>query len=149
MRRQIVPEGFRTWWSTERQLRWRDIDTLGHLTAASYADLCQEACGDFAVEAWADADASYVVARLDISYLREIRREESPVRLHARLSRIGRSGFGVTMVVCSAAGKVCSIAEGSYVAWDAVCRRSRAMTDAERTGLMALGGQHLPGTTGT
>lgn len=139
----MTPADFDTWWSTERQLWWRDFDALGHLTAAVYADLYQEACGDFVVEAWADADASYVVARLDISYLRELTRPASPVRLHVRLSRLGRSGFGLTMVMCSAAGDVCSVAEGAYVAWDGDVRGARPMTDAERAGLAALGGRQL------
>jgi acyl-CoA thioesterase FadM len=98
-------------------------------------------------EAWPDADASYV-ARLDISFLREIRRDGSPVRVHARLSRIGRSGCGVTMAVCSAA-ELCSVADGSSVARDGERRGSRAMTEAERAGLVALGGQHLRGASGT
>jgi acyl-CoA thioester hydrolase len=145
MHRVTVPEGFEASWSTERQLWWRDIDALGHLNAVSYAYLYQEACGDFIVEAWADPDASYVVARMDIRYLREIRLHESPVRVYVRVDRVGRSGFDAAMVICSASGNVCSTVAASLAAWNRERHRSREMTLAERDGLVALGGQHLVG----
>jgi acyl-CoA thioesterase FadM len=128
----------RSWWSTERRLWWRDFDELGHLSAARYADLYQEAVGDFVVSAWEDADASYVVARLDITYLHEIRREGSPVVLQVSPRRIGRSSFVLSMAVSTADGLMCSRADGTYVAWDPKGRCSRAMTEAERSGLSSM-----------
>ena len=144
-----VPDDFRSWWWTERQLWWRDIDELGHLTAARYADLYQEACGDFVEEAWGPDDAAYVVARIDTVYLSEIRLSESPVRVYARATKVGRSSFTLSMVVCSATGRLSSSAEGTYVAWDRARRGGRAMTEVERASLAALGARHVPGETGT
>ena len=125
-------------WSTQRQLWWRDFDELGHLSAARYADLYQEAAGDFVVEAWQDAEADYVVARLDITYLHEIRRQGSPVVLLVSAGRVGRSSFELSMAVTSADGVLCSRAAGTYVAWDREERRSRTMTEAERSGLDSM-----------
>ena len=125
-------------WSTQRQLWWRDFDELGHLSAARYADLYQEAAGDFVVEAWEDSEADYVVARLDITYLHEIRRQGSPVVLLVSAGRVGRSSFELSMAVTSADGVLCSRADGTYVAWDREGRRSRAMTEAERSGLASM-----------
>jgi acyl-CoA thioesterase FadM len=133
----IDTDQFASWWSVDRQLWWRDFDYLGHFTAASYAVLYEEACGALLTEAWNVPEPSYVVARLDISYLREVRRDDSPVRVYVRPNRVGRSGFSVEMVVCSASGVVCSTAVASYVAWDRAGRTSRPMTEAERAGLTA------------
>lgn len=135
------------WWATNRQLWWRDFDELGHLTAARYADLYQEAAGDFVVEAWRDPGASYVVARLDIAFLREIRREGSPVLLGVKPTRVGRAGFELAMTVSDGTGGVCSRATGVYVAWDGESRGARPMTEAERAGLSALGGPPGSGLT--
>lgn len=133
-----------SWWSTRRQLRTRDFDAFGHVTAARYAELYQEAAADFVVEAWEDQDASYVVARLEITYLREITRDGSPVRLFVRPSRIGRSGFGLSMVLATVDGVVRSRAEVAFAAWDRGGRCARPMSAAERSRLAELGGVPHP-----
>lgn len=133
-----------SWWSTRRQLWWRDFDDLGHVSAARYADLYQEACGDFVVEAWGDPAASYVVARLDITFLHEIMREDSPVQLYVNPSRVGRSSFDLSMALGTAAGQLCSRAEGTYVAWDRHGRCTRPLAGAERSGLESLGNRDHP-----
>ena len=133
-------------WSTQRELWWRDFDELGHLSAARYADLYQEAAGDFVVEAWEDTEADYVVARLDITYLHEIRRQSKPVVLLVSAARVGRSSFELSMSVIAGDGVLCSRAEGTYVAWDREGRRSRAMTEAERSGLASMSAE-VPSTT--
>lgn len=142
-RRPQAPAGYDSWWSTERQLWWRDIDLFGHLTAGSYSAIYHDVFGDFATEVWQDPEASYVAARLAISYLHEIRLPESPVRVHVRVDRVGRSGFDATLVLCSSSGRVCSIAEASYAAWDPERRGARPMTSEERAALLA----HAPALT--
>jgi acyl-CoA thioesterase FadM len=136
----------RSSWSTQRELWWRDFDELGHLSAARYADLYQEAAGDFVVEAWEDTEADYVVARLDITYLHEIRRQSRPVVLPVSAARVGRSSFELRMAVTTGDGVLCSRAVGTYVAWDREGRRSRAMTEAERSGLASMSSKVPPRT---
>lgn len=130
---------FFTWWATDRQLWWRDIDELGHLTAARYADLYQEACGDFVVEAWQAADSDYVVARTEIVYLREVRLVDSPVKVFVRASMVGRASFALSMVLTTANGRPCSTSRGVYVAWDRATRGARTLTPIERARLNELG----------
>lgn len=126
------------WWSVTRQLWWRDLDELGHLTAARYADLYQEACGDFVVEAWGDDTASYVVSRMTIDYLHEVTRADSPVRLLVRVARVGRSGFDLALGIETATGRLCSTARGAYAAWDRDLRCARTMTESEGAGLLRM-----------
>ncbi len=130
---------FDGWWRTERQLWWRDFDSLGHLTAGAYPLVYHDAFADFMTQAWQTDDASYVAARLDVVYLREIRPHESPVQVYVELRRLGRAGFDAALAIVSASGIVCSTADASFAAWDRTGRGSRAMTDVEQAALRALG----------
>gem|GEM_PF-2945758 len=131
--------GYLGWWSTELRPWWRDFDSLEHLTASSYGVAFQEAFASFVERAWDDPDPSYVVARMSIDYRHEVRRRDCPIRIHVAVRRVGRASFDATMVLRSATGRVCSIAEVRYAAWDRERRCSRPLTDAERGGLVEQG----------
>ena len=130
-----APPGYEPWWSVDLRLWWRDFDGYGHLTATGYPVVYAEAFADFVAEAWGEAEPDFVVADLSVAYLREVRRCDSPVRVHVAIDRVGRATFGATMVLCSASGDVCSTARARYAAWDPGERRSRPLTAAERRGL--------------
>lgn len=136
--------GYRDWWSTDLRLWWRDFDSLGHLTASAYGVVYQEAFAGFVEQAWADPDPSFVVARMSIDYRREVRRDDSQVRVHVAVRRTGRASFETTMVLCSDGGRVFSTAETRNAAWDLERRCSRSLTEAEREGLL----RHSVGTGG-
>lgn len=55
---RTVPPDFESWWSRSISPWWRDIDYLGHVTAASYASIYEQVFGDFMVDAWQDAEPS-------------------------------------------------------------------------------------------
>ncbi|GAB3857724.1 thioesterase family protein [Nocardioides maradonensis] len=135
--RRQVPAGYGSWWSTELRLWWRDFDAYGHLTATGYPVVYAEAFADYVSEAWNTAEPHFVVADLSVAYLREVRRRDSPVRVHVAIGRVGRASFEATMVLCSADGEVCSTARTRYAAWDPEERRSRPLTAEERRGLEA------------
>lgn len=128
--------GYHAWWSTDLRLWWRDFDSLGHLTASAYGVVYQEAFAGFMEQAWDDPDPSFVVARMNIEYRREIRRDDSEVRVHVAVRRTGRVSFETTLVLCSADGRVFSTAETRNAAWDREGRCSRPLTEAERRGLL-------------
>lgn len=128
--------GYRDWWSIELRLWWRDFDALGHLTASAYSVIYQEAFAGLVEQAWEDSDPSYVVTRMSIDWHREVRRDNSPIRVFAAARSVGRSSFEASLVLCSADGQVCSTAETHNAAWDREHRRSRPLTDAERNGLL-------------
>lgn len=137
----VLPDGHARWWRTDRQLWWRDFDALGHLTAGSYGVLYQDAFADFALEAWGSLDVWYVVTRMDIHYLSEIRPQDSPVRAHVRVDDVGRSSFNVTIVLRTAAGRAASVAKCFFAAWDGESRKSRPLTTSEIDGLTVLSGR--------
>ena len=130
-----VPEGHASWWSMELRPWFRDTDYLGHVTASSYAVFFEEATGAFVQQMWG-TDAAYVVAHLAITYGREVRMGESPVRVHVRCDRAEGSRFACTMVLVGPDGTPRSTARGYYSAWDMEARRSRQLLEEEREGLL-------------
>lgn len=134
---RIVPPDFTSWWSRDIQPWWRDIDPLGHVTAASYASIYEEVFGWFMVEAWQEPEPSYVVADLSIAYLREIRMTDTPLTVHARIHEYGVSTISATMVIVGDDAVPRSIAQARYVSWDREGRRRRPMTPGQLEGLAA------------
>jgi acyl-CoA thioesterase FadM len=130
-----VPDGHSTWWSIELRPWFRDIDYLGHVTASSYGVIYEEATGAFVEEMWG-TDAAYVVAHVAITYGREVRMGESPVRVHVRCDAAEGSRFTCSMVLVGPDGTPRSTARGFYSAWDMQARRSRQLLAGERAGLL-------------
>ena len=134
--RFAIPDNFGSWWSVELQPWWRDIDYLGHVTAAAYGTIYEEAMARFVNERWRTQDAEYVVAHLSMSYLREIRMGETPIRVHVRCTTAHRSRFTCSMVITGPDGEARNVARAQYAAWDSAARRSRRLSDPERVGLL-------------
>jgi acyl-CoA thioesterase FadM len=135
-RRRRIPCGYADWWSMDLRLWWRDFDGYEHLTATAYPVIYAEAIGQFIADVWGVPDPHFVVADLGVSYLREVRRADGPVRVHVGIARVGRSSFEAEIVLCTARGEVASVAETRYFAWDPDGRRSRPLTSAERSALL-------------
>lgn len=115
----------------------RDVDYLGHMTAASYPAVYEEAMFRFVRERWPGPDPCYVDASMCVRYLHEVRMASSPMTVALCVVEVGRSSFRVQSTMSDAAGRLCSTAEARYVAWDINARKSRPLTDAERAGLEA------------
>jgi acyl-CoA thioesterase FadM len=124
-----------TWWHTVIEPWWRDFDELGHMTAAAYPAAFEEAFGRYLIERWRRTDPSYVVARTVIDYHHEVTRRELPVTIHVQPVRVGRSSASVHLVLEDASGRVCTLAQTRYVAWDMEKRCARPFTHEERVSL--------------
>lgn len=131
-----VPEGHERWWSTSLALRWSDLDAYEHVTATVYPVLYAEALGRFLSEAWATQSPDFVLARSSFAYLREVRWSDGPVRVAVAVDGVRRTSFTTVMVLASSDKRVCSVARGRYAAWDPAVRRSRLLTETERTALI-------------
>lgn len=119
------------WWSYVIVPWWRDLDYLGHVTAASYASIYEEAFGRFMQERWATSEPSYVVAKLSITYVREVRMEHTPLTVKVCVQSSSSSSFSVSMVLVDVHGQVRSTAEARYVRWDGVNRCATPMSADE------------------
>ncbi len=121
-------------------IRWRDLDALGHVNHAVYHTYAEEvldewlrrrlglACG----ETW-----SYVTARVAIDYRSELRPSDGQVVGSCRLHRLGDSSVATRIELRAPDGRLAAEVETVIVAWDGERRRSRPLTAEERALLSA------------
>ena len=118
------------------ELRWRDLDFLGHLNQAVYHELLEEGRGALFEQLGAlDGGFFFVLARVELDHRQEIRRDHGPVTVALRVAAVGRSSVSVAHEIIRADGAVAAEGRSVLVAWDRDARRSRPLTDAERSAL--------------
>jgi acyl-CoA thioester hydrolase len=84
--------------SVRVQLRWRDMDMLGHLNQSVYHELLEEGRVALVAELVRrlgddHAHGGYVLAHVDLDYLTEVRKDHGEVDVVVRLSHVGTSSF--------------------------------------------------------
>jgi acyl-CoA thioester hydrolase len=115
-------------------VRWRDLDMLGHLNQAVYHELLEEARAELIARLGAHGFA-FVLARVELDYRHEVRRDHGHVDVVARLARVGRSSVTVDHQVLLPDGTTAAEGSSVLVAWDMAERRSRVLSDEERAAL--------------
>ena len=118
---------------TRIEVRWRDLDLLGHLNQSVYHELLEE--GRAGLFERLDALEAFVLARVELDYRAEVRREHGPVEVAVRLAAVGRSSVTVDHDVLRADGTLAATGRSVLVAWDPAERRSRPLGDTERARL--------------
>ena len=133
---RTIAEGGRT---VTVALRWRDLDHQGHVYHATVLTLLDEAR-----TSWLDntigvaSPDSYVVARIEIDYVGEIRIEQGDIEVAFSVERIGNTSITLAEVILGPAGEEIVRAVVTAVFWDRELRRPRAIEPAERERLEAL-----------
>jgi acyl-CoA thioester hydrolase len=122
-------------WSSRLEIRFADLDYLGHVTAAAYLAFFEEARVAWLVDVWRTRFPAYVVARQEIEFLREVALDDSPVVLAIDLVRLGTSSFDVEESLTVSSGFITTRSKATLVAWDISGRRARALAEGERRGL--------------
>jgi len=133
-----VPAGFEK--SVRVQLRWRDMDMLGHLNQAVYHELLEE--GRIALIAELiqrlggdHTHGGFVLAHVDLDYHREVRKDHEAVDVVLRLASLGRSSVVLEHEVRLPDGAVAASGKSVLVAWDPATRAKRVLSDHERAAL--------------
>ncbi len=79
----------------EIDLRWRDLDFLGHLNQSVYHELLEEGRGALFEQLGAlDGGFFFVLARVELDHRQEIRRDQA-VTVTMRIESVGRSSVAV------------------------------------------------------
>ena len=122
------------------QLRWRDMDMLGHLNQSVYHELLEEGraalISDVIRRVGEDrVQGSFVLVHVDLDYHSEVRKDHGEVEVVVRLARVGTSSLGLEHEVRLPDGTVAASGTTVLVAWDPARRGKRALTEAERTAL--------------
>lgn len=120
-------------------LRWRDMDMLGHLNQAVYHELLEEARGALITSLAQEAEPfhSFVLARVELDYRHEVRKDAGSVEVVARVARVGGKSVTVEHDILLPDGTVAASGHTVMVAWDGQARGARELSDAEREALSA------------
>jgi acyl-CoA thioester hydrolase len=116
------------------QMRWRDLDGLGHVNHTVVLTYLEEGRDAWLRERGIPRD-EYVVGRCSVSFQREIDPTQSAVTVECALREVGRSSMVTNERILDPAGQVAVEAEFSLVLWDPDRRASRPITDEERAAL--------------
>ena len=133
-----MPSGFEQ--TVRVQLRWRDIDMLGHLNQSVYHEMLEE--GRIALMAEImrrvgrhHSHGGFVVAHVDLDYHAEVRKDHEEVDVVVRLAHVGTSSIVLDQEVRLPGGGLAAAGKCVLVAWDPATRGKRALTERERAAL--------------
>jgi acyl-CoA thioester hydrolase len=121
-------------------VRWRDLDMLGHLNQAVYHELLEEGRAALFERLGRIGDFAFVLARVELDYRHEVRRDHEAIDIVVRPVSVGRSSVVVEHEIVLLDGTVAAAGTSVLVAWDPAGRRSRPFTEEERAKLVAASG---------
>ena len=126
--------------SVRVQLRWRDMDMLGHLNQSVYHELLEEGRAALMTEVVRrvggdPTHGAFVLAHVDLDYHREVRKDHGVVEILVRLAQVGNSSLRLEHEVKLPDGTVAASGRTVLVAWDPATRGKRVLTEAERAAL--------------
>ena len=118
-------------------IRWRDLDPLGHVNNAVYATYLEEARDRWLMQALEGITpiTDFALVRVAIDYKSEIVFGDLTVTSACRPRKIGNSSVTTTETVTKRDGGVAASAEAVIVVRDVETGRSRPLRDDERGAL--------------
>ena len=112
-------------------IRWRDVDSYGHVNNAVYLTYLEEAR-----DRWVETTlpgTNFVIVRVAIDYRRELSLEDEDVVVTCQGTGYGTSSIRTAeRVIAKEEGWVAAEAASVIVAHDDRAREARPLTDAER-----------------
>jgi acyl-CoA thioester hydrolase len=115
-------------------IRWRDVDSYGHVNNAVYLNYLEEARDRWVSETLGRA-VDFVIVRVAIDYRRELSQDDETVTVSCRGVGYGTSSIRTAERIVAKAGWVAAESESVIVAQDSQARSSRPLTDEERATL--------------
>ena len=116
------------------QMRWRDLDGLGHVNHTVVLTYLEEGRDAFLLEHGIRRD-EYVVGTCSVRFRDEIDPSMEAVTVECAVRELGRSSIATAERVLADGGEVLADAEFDLVLWDPRRRASRPITDEERASL--------------
>ena len=122
------------------EIRWRDLDSYGHVNQAVYLTYAEEVLDDwFRTKLGRDPGVGwdYVARRTTIDYRGELRLADRVAVGSAELAQLGTTSLTARVVLSAPDGRVATELELVIVAIDGKGGAPRPLTDAERSALSA------------
>ena len=115
------------------EVRWRDVDALGHVNHAVFLTYLEEGRDAFFTRAL--GDPAYVVVRLEVDLRAEVLLAERRVTVRIAVERLGTTSLTTRETILMPAGKVAAEARVVTVRWDPGRRQPVPFSAAERAQL--------------
>ena len=122
------------------EIRWRDLDSYGHVNQAVYLTYAEEVLDDwFRTKLGRDPGVGwdYVARRTTIDYRGELRLADRVAVGSAELAQLGTTSLTARVKLSAPDGRVATELELVIVAIDGKGGAPRPLTDAERSALSA------------
>ncbi|HTT52163.1 MAG TPA: thioesterase family protein [Streptosporangiaceae bacterium] len=118
-------------------VRWRDVDALGHVNHAVFLTYLEEGRDAFFARALR-ADPIYVVVRIELDLRAEVRYADRRVTVRIAAERIGTTSLETRETITTPSGDVAAQARVVSVRWDATARKPVPFSESERAQLTAV-----------
>jgi acyl-CoA thioester hydrolase len=115
-------------------VRWRDVDALGHVNHAVFLTYLEEGRDRFYARILR-ADPIYVVVRIEIDLRAEVRYPDRRVTVRIEVERVGTTSLTTRETILTPAGEAAAQARVVSVRWDADHGKPVPFTEAERARL--------------
>jgi acyl-CoA thioesterase FadM len=116
------------------QMRWQDLDALGHVNHVVVLTYLEEG-RDVFLKRHGIRRNEYVVGRCSVNYRDEIDPAFEAVTVQCTVRELGRSSVTTRERIVDRDGRIVVDAEFGLVLWDPVQRESRPITTEERASL--------------
>ena len=120
-------------------VRWRDVDALGHVNHAVFLTYLEEGRDAFFAQTLG-SDPIYVVVRLEVDLRAEVRYEQRRVTVRIAVERLGTTSLTTRETIVTPSAEVVAQARVVTVRWDSGQRKPVPFSEAERTQLAAMTG---------
>ena len=120
-------------------VRWRDVDALGHVNHAVFLTYLEEGRDAFYSQLLR-GDPIYVVVRIEIDLRAEVRYPDRRVTVRIEVERVGTTSLTTRETILTPAGEAAAQARVVSVRWDADHGKPVQFTEAERARLADLTG---------
>jgi acyl-CoA thioester hydrolase len=120
----------------EVNVRWRDVDGLGHVNHAVFLTYLEEGRDAFFVRTFG-GEPDYVVARLEVDLRAEVRYPDRRVTVRLSVERLGTTSLTTRETILTPGGEVAAEARVVTVRWDRRARKPVPFSETERAQLTA------------
>jgi acyl-CoA thioester hydrolase len=122
------------------EIRWRDLDSYGHVNQAVYLTFAEEVLDDWFQQKLGRRPGTqwdYVAAKTTVTYRSELRLEDRLAVGSASLAKLGTKSVTANVVLAAPDGRVAAELELVVAVIDGKGGASRALTESERAALQA------------
>ncbi len=116
------------------EVRWADLDQLGHVNNVKYFEYAMEARVQFYKATLnGDSERAVVVRSTGAEYLKPV--VDGPLRVTVSVTHIGNTSYRLRHRMIDTEGDLCVVVDAVIVGFDMATQKSRPLADSERAAL--------------